>query len=244
MDDQFSERPLTRTPRVDFDDDAPRSIRSFRQYRIPPATIVAVMRVFLVLSIFAALVGVVTAWMQYDLLHQVPIDPLVAETNDLRMGIVAIANLIVRLIAGVVFFRWVYVTKANVHGFGARNLQFTPGWSVGWYFIPFLNLIRPFQAVRETWQASRDPRDWKSVSGFGILYLWWTLSLGTAIATNILGRSMDERMPIEGYRIVSMGIVIVFCAYIVLDLVSISIVATIHRFQEEWVHGYVDDLSD
>ena len=37
---------------------------------------------------------------------------------------------------------------------GANNLKYTPKWAVGCFFVPFLNLVMPYQVVREIWKAS------------------------------------------------------------------------------------------
>ena len=39
----------------------------------------------------------------------------------------------------------------------ADHESFTPGWSVGWFFVPIMNPWKPFQAMREIWQASAEP---------------------------------------------------------------------------------------
>jgi hypothetical protein len=49
----------------------------------------------------------------------------------------------------------------------------SPGWSVGSFFIPFLNMFRPFTGLRETWQASHAPTDAQDVPVPAIMRLWW-----------------------------------------------------------------------
>ena len=52
------------------------------------------------------------------------------------------------------------VRNCNVRALGANDLSISPGWSAGWFFVPFANLVKPFVAVREIWNASdSDPRD-------------------------------------------------------------------------------------
>jgi hypothetical protein len=52
----------------------------------------------------------------------------------------------------------------------------TPGWCVGWYFVPFANLVRPVQVMSEIWRAS-DPESgegaWISSRSTPLLALWW-----------------------------------------------------------------------
>jgi hypothetical protein len=85
---------------------------------------------------------------------------------------------------GIFFLRWVYVAAKNARTIGMRNprlfehsfeLAFTPGWSVGFYFVPLFNLWKPYQAMKWIWRASGSPdaRDNKSK----ILPLWWTFWL-------------------------------------------------------------------
>jgi hypothetical protein len=72
---------------------------------------------------------------------------------------------------------------------GAFNLAYSPGWAIGGFFVPFLNLARPFQVVREIWKAS-DPEDYSwqlsptspLIGGWGVLVL----------ASNFLGRMVAQ----------------------------------------------------
>jgi Domain of unknown function (DUF4328) len=85
----------------------------------------------------------------------------------------------------ILFLRWVYVAAKNARILGTRNLRlfehsfelaFTPGWSVGWYFVPLFNLWKPYQAVKWIWKASRNPADAGDKKS-KILPLWWTFWL-------------------------------------------------------------------
>ena len=80
-------------------------------------------------------------------------------------------------ITGFLFLRWTYLTKKNAAALGASGLEFSPGWSVGYYFVPVVTLWRPYQALKETYQASHpDFRDdWKSAPTPPLLPWWWTI---------------------------------------------------------------------
>ncbi|WP_232491920.1 DUF4328 domain-containing protein [Novosphingobium kaempferiae] len=49
---------------------------------------------------------------------------------------------------------WVYRAHANLFAAELDGLEFTPAWSVGWFFVPFAFWFKPFQAMRELWNAS------------------------------------------------------------------------------------------
>jgi hypothetical protein len=98
-------------------------------------------------------------------------------TNDLRQGLVGLGSLAVTIVTGVAFLMWIYRANLNCRGFGALGMKFTPGWSVGYYFIPFFNLVRPYQAMKEIWKISHNPRRWETQSEGALLGTWWALWL-------------------------------------------------------------------
>ena len=54
------------------------------------------------------------------------------------------------------FLFWFHRVQKNLPALGGRELKYTPGWAVGGFFVPFLNLVRPIQVMREVWHGS-DP---------------------------------------------------------------------------------------
>ena len=70
-----------------------------------------------------------------------------------------------------------YRANYNARQLGARDMHFTPGWSVGWYFVPIATLWKPYQAMKEIWRASHSPSDWNNASTSSILPWWWFLWL-------------------------------------------------------------------
>ena len=92
-------------------------------------------------------------------------------SNDIRL----LLELVVFIATSVLFLRWIYLANSNARALGAPDMQFSPGWSVGWYFIPILNFWKPYQAMKEIWKASCKPKDWQQVAVPAIFPLWWTL---------------------------------------------------------------------
>ena len=73
----------------------------------------------------------------------------------------------------IVFAMWIYRANYNARQLGATGMEFTPGWSVGWFFIPIANLWKPYQAMREIWKASAAPANWSEQPRGEILPWWW-----------------------------------------------------------------------
>jgi len=71
---------------------------------------------------------------------------------------------------------WQYRAHANLRALGSADLRYTPGWAVGWWFIPIANIVMPFNTMRELWKAS-DPTagsvEWSAKRGAALLGLWW-----------------------------------------------------------------------
>lgn len=134
------------------------------------------------------LVRVVSLWLQIGLLSAAQsggrIAHEVALANDRREGLLSILYLLVNFLTAVLFLRWTYLVKRNAMALGASFLEFefSPGASVGYYFVPFVNLVAPYKALRETFQASHPEfrpdtqrLEWCPVPK--LLPLWWALWL-------------------------------------------------------------------
>lgn len=99
-------------------------------------------------------------------------------------GLLLLAHSGVAIITVVFFAMWIYRAAANVVAADVLGFNFTPGWAVGWYFIPFANLVQPFVAMRQIWNASHNGGS-DLDRGDPILTLWWTAWLTSNIAANI-----------------------------------------------------------
>lgn len=146
------------------------------------------LRVMLWLSLGMTLLTLLSDFGQWMLLNGAEIGPAEAEANDLRQAIIAWIYSAVFILTTITFARWIHRANLNSRGFGAKDMRFTPGWAVGYYFVPFFNLVRPYQAMKEIWKVSGNPRDWQGEKGSPILPLWWTLWILSAIVGQVAFR--------------------------------------------------------
>lgn len=56
--------------------------------------------------------------------------------------------------AGVIFLVWVGMAAHNLRVLGVQGMRFGVGWTVGWWFVPFANLVLPFLALKEVYLGS------------------------------------------------------------------------------------------
>jgi hypothetical protein len=104
-----------------------------------------------------------------------------ATANDARQGLIGIVQMLLFVGTVVAFLVWLHRSHRNLQALHARYLRFSPGWAVGYFFIPILNLFRPYQAVKETWKASDptalQPTAWQGSRGSSVLRWWWAFWL-------------------------------------------------------------------
>ena len=116
-----------------------------------------------------------------------------AETYGLWVVAGSGVFLISLLVCYVIGSMWIYRVACNVRAFGADDLDDSPGWAVGWYAVPFANLVRPFRAMRQIWLASEDPHDWDDDKRPPLLSVWWGLFVIDCIVGYISGRLGDSK---------------------------------------------------
>lgn len=144
-------------------------------FRKDPASLTSFLRTMLWIYLGVTIVSLLSDFMQMNLLSSGAFSQAEAEANDLRQRIIGAVYFATFIVTGIAFLKWIHRANSNSHGFGARNMKFSPGWSVGYYFIPFLNLYRPYQAMGEIWKVSKNPADWQNESRSPILSWWWAL---------------------------------------------------------------------
>lgn len=102
------------------------------------------------------------------------------------ISLVNAANFALFFLTAILFLRWVHRANDNARRLGAVGMQFTPGWAIGWYFVPFASLAMPYLVMKETWNASASPADWRSLGGDPIVRWWWGLFVAWNVAASVV----------------------------------------------------------
>lgn len=115
---------------------------------------------------------------------------------SLLVGLSAL-GLVGSVLMGALFFcLFIHRAASNVLALGRNGMEFTPGWCVGWFFVPFANLAKPYQAVSEVWRSS-DPNAGSGNDWLGgppaptWLGVWWGAWVLSNVAANVSGRFDD-----------------------------------------------------
>lgn len=114
-----------------------------------------------------------------------------ADFNDARQEIIVIAYYLFRVFAGVCFIFWFRRAYFNLHQ-KLKSLNFSDGWAAGAWFVPFINLGRPYRIMKELYTESEI---WLKTKGVDVerasenyLIPWWVFWL----ITLFLGRIVDK----------------------------------------------------
>lgn len=174
--------------------------RSGYSYAKDPTLITKLVKGALYATLGAILIALIVTGMLALGLYQVPVDRyrLIAEART--MDVLRLVILGLYVITTIIFLRWVFVVDSNCHGFGAVGMTISPGWAAGWYFIPFANLVKPFQAMSEIRRVSTDPVNWLALRAGWLLALWWTFWLVTGSVNQFAWSAFDRVHSLSEFR--------------------------------------------
>ncbi|MDH3493190.1 MAG: DUF4328 domain-containing protein [Acidobacteriota bacterium] len=135
------------------------------------------------------------------------------------------------------FLVWIKRSYRNLSFFGVQALNSTPGWAVGYWFIPILSFYYPLKIVNEIYHGSDpeiEPADIRvSDDSTPLMHgIWWALWVVGSIAGNIslrISLSSENASMIEIAEIADLALLPLWmaCAWF-----AYSVVSEITRRQE------------
>jgi len=204
----------------------------------------ALLVAFLALSVVAIASGLA----QIELLSRAVSGGVTAEeaaANDSRQQLISILQVVVSVGTAIAFLMWFHRAYKNLPALGGRQLKYSPGWAVGGFFVPFLNLARPLQVMREVWHGS-DPsgleRDLLPEGPALRNYLgtptlmgwWWGLFLVTSLLGNLAARmSLAQHPTLDQLQVASVLQVFNDVLEIPSVVVTIRLIVRITKWQSE-----------
>jgi len=106
----------------------------------------------------------------------------------------------------IIYFIWIRQAYRNLHSLQLKPTEYSSGWTIGAYFVPFLNLVRPYTMMKEIWYGSQPIADattsynsarYYGLSSSGFLKLWWVIVLFDQFITS---RSLRFGRKAESYQ--------------------------------------------
>ncbi len=189
-------------------------------------------------------------------LHYLNLESISTATNpeedlnifEILVGLSGLGQFFVYIVAAVAFCMWFYRAHKNLKIWRIPGLKYSPGWAVGYFFIPILNLFRPYQIAQEIWKAS-DPQvtieagpQWHDNKGSSVVGAWWTFWIVANIVGQIAFRlNMSNIADPKGFLFVSIAsdfLSIIAAAF------AILVVLRIHARQSQKLDTIITETGD
>jgi hypothetical protein len=190
------------------------------------------LKVLLGLGVAMGVVSLVSSLMQAELLNRGSFSEAEAQSNDSRKQIIGLLQLALYLFTAVIFGQWIVRANKNVRALGADGLRITPGWAVGYFFVPIVNMWRPYHAMKDLWRASHHPASWATTSASSILPTWWTLWLVSSFLGQMSFRVTMAAKGLEALQAATCLQILCEAVDIPLCLVAMALVTQIANVQK------------
>ena len=192
-----------------------------------------IVKILLIVGAIAAAVSIVAEALSF--VFPLPTDDqelgdnLIGTALVLVIVLLALLEVIIYLVTVVFFLMWLYRAHNNLGAFDPwRRFDHSAGWAVGSFFVPFVNLVVPYRAVKEVWQKSGPPNEalLSEPAAPGWFPVWWLFWLLASFAGNIsLRASFNENVSDSAVTVISivagaLSIVAAGLAYLVVDAID------------------------
>lgn len=135
---------------------------------------------------------------------------------------------------------WTFRAMKNLHLVGEREAIMSPGWAVGWHFIPIANLWKPFEGMSQIWRGSHaqagKPNTIAAYVGW-----WWVAWIGSNILANVSLRLTGFMEPEPTYEIGLLVSVVASLVSVVCAVLLIRVGKQVTAVQAEMKRGGVAD---
>lgn len=201
------------------------------------SNITQALKILLVLNGLVVLLCLWSELAQLGLLERIAAEaewtPEEADANDFRQFLIGSFALVVNVATAIVFLRWLFLASRNAHEVTA-GMEFKPGWTVGWYFIPILGWWKPYQAMAELFRAS-DPAAgeiWQLGKRPAFLPVWWLFWVVSSIVGNAIFRRLFDSDTLDELILLSQVTAYSYLVDIVLAVLAFMLVTRLTEFQD------------
>ena len=187
-----------------------------------------------------------STFLQYSLLKKIEsgnYSQAEAEANDLRHQVITYSNVFLYIICIVLFIMWFRRAYYNLSISSRAHTEFGEGWAAGAWFVPFINLVRPYTIMKEIWVKTQDATDnlitYKKPT---ILGWWWALWIINNIGTNITTRLFNSSS-IDNLLIATQLSFVANLIEIAALILLIIIIKNVNVFEQNLQHSLLNEIE-
>ena len=103
--------------------------------------------------------------------------------------------------AAVLWLVWLHRAYTNLVFVGSKRVRFSPTWAVAYWFVPFVNVVRAYQVMKDLWlrSDSRNDRDgYDDLPAPVLLRGWWGVSLAWGVLEPVFTVPVGSRTRLPG----------------------------------------------
>lgn len=158
--------------------------------------------------------------------------------NTLRQALFMLAALVIQIFCIVFFILWFRRAYANLHRLGTLYPEHEDLWAGISWFIPIINLYRPYYIMKEIWVETQEAYKGEGKADSQVLLgVWWALFLSKNVVNNVANRLRRNVFGINGYTKSAIVNLVGDVLTIVAILVTIKIIQQMIRYEMELYQG-------
>jgi Domain of unknown function (DUF4328) len=145
-------------------------------------------------------------------------------------GLLEILYVAVVLLATIFFLQWFRRAYLNLRLAG-RWPEHTDGWAVGAWFVPFLNLVRPYTIMKEVWHDTNDMASRNKAHT--LVGWWWAAYLVHSVMSNAANKGTASDVTMSTIKSAAALNILSSVFTIVSAYLTIRVVQYVHQSEQD-----------
>ncbi|BDD08248.1 hypothetical protein FUAX_06800 [Fulvitalea axinellae] len=123
-------------------------------------------------------------------------------TFQVLESIIALAVFGLMIVSIVVFLNWFRRAYGNLHRAGVKHLEYSETMAIWAFFIPFVNLVRPYSIMKEIWNDTQSAiqkldSDYSPNISTSLVGWWWGFHIFSNIVSTAIVRLSPEGVTLQ-----------------------------------------------
>lgn len=191
------------------------------------------------------IITVITNYLYYQFIAKGDFSTEALDAITMRQVIVALLTFVVNIVCIVFFIMWFRRAYANLHRHGVTWLTYQEGWASLAWFTPFLNLVRPFQIMREIWIETQEAYLGRDKAESDLIIIFWWIFFLLSNFVDIFGSQIQNSYVVEEMLMGTVIILIGNALTLIAILITIEMVKRTNQFEEKlYLLNHEVDISD
>jgi Domain of unknown function (DUF4328) len=190
---------------------------------------------WLTFNVIVLAVGLAFAVWQLAILNARPVDFIALDASEGRVALALVAGVVIYLLGVVVFLFWFRRAYRNLRPLRGQ-MSWAPGWAIGAWFVPLVNLYLPWRITMEIWEGTDPELQDLEARGKPIripiwLHLWWLSWVGGNIGDRVYSTMSVSTVAAE--RSATIVLVVSLVIQLVCGLFAVILVRRLTDRQEQ-----------